>query len=56
MTEIPSFADYFRQTTKVGYKESLDKRFNHLPPIRRVQIMEQVKNLQVRPNPETYLK
>lgn len=56
MTEIPSFAEYFRQTTKVGFKERLAKRFNHLPPIRRIAIMEQVKNLKVRPNPETYLK
>jgi len=55
MTEIPMFADYWPLTDKSGFKERLAKRFNHLPPIRRVQIMEQVKNLSVKPNPETYL-
>ena len=56
MTEIPTFAEYFRATTKQGRKELLAKRFNHLPPIRRIAIMEQVKNLSTKPNPETYLK
>ena len=56
MTEIPTFAAYFQLTTKCGYKERLAKRFNHLPAIRRIAIMEQVKNLTQKPNPETYLK
>ena len=36
MTEIPTFAEYFRATTKQGRKELLAKRFNHLPAIRRI--------------------
>ena len=56
MTDIPMFADYWPLTDKSGYKERLAKRFNHLPAIRRIAIMEQVKNLKTPPNPETYLK
>ena len=56
MTDIPMFNDFWKISTKTGRKELLAKRFNHLPPIRRIAIMEQVKNLSTKPNPETYLK
>jgi len=56
MTEIPTFAQFFQLTTKVGFKERLAKRFNNLPPIRKIEIFNKVKGLIVKPNPETYLK
>jgi len=51
----PTFTDYWKLTTKCGFKEKLAKRFHYLPTNHKILLFKKVKDLKIKPNPETYL-
>lgn len=55
MEHIPTFSEFFKLTTRTGHKEKLAKRFHYLPTNHKILLFNKVKDLKIKPNPETYL-
>lgn len=53
---IPTFAEYWQKTTKVGHKERLAARFGNLSDSKKIEIFKLVSELKTKPHPETFLK
>lgn len=56
MTEIPTFAQYWQLTTKVGKKEMYAGRWHNRSDKDKIVIFNTVKQLKQKPSQEEYLK
>ncbi len=56
MTEIPTFSEYWKHTTKTGRKEIFAARFGNLSDKKKIALFKIVSELKTKPDPETFLK
>jgi hypothetical protein len=52
---IPTFAEFWPMTTKIGRKELFAKRWVYLPDNLKIKVFEKVQAMTTKPNPETIL-